>query len=127
MEKQKKYLQLKDIDSYVLSFELSNVVWNIILKWQYFEKRSIGMQFARAMDSISANIAEGFGRYHKKDKIKFYRYAMASLYECFDWNEKSYRRRLFQKEDYDHVLKKLIMIRKELYALINYTNEKLKF
>ncbi|MCK4639103.1 MAG: four helix bundle protein, partial [Bacteroidales bacterium] len=26
-----------------------------------------------AADSISANIAEGFGRYHKKDKIKFYR------------------------------------------------------
>jgi len=59
------------------------------LKWGFFEKKTIGSQFVNAMYSISANIAEGFGRYHKKDKIKFYRYAQGSIKECYDWNEKS--------------------------------------
>ena len=32
-------------------------------------KKVVGAQFAEACDSISANIAEGFGRHFKKDKI----------------------------------------------------------
>ena len=31
------------------------------------------VQYIRAIDSISSNLAEGFGRYHKKDKIHFYK------------------------------------------------------
>jgi len=41
-----------------------------MVKWDYFAKKTVGEQFIDAVDSISANIAEGFGRYHKKDKIK---------------------------------------------------------
>ena len=70
-----KYLRLNDIDAYKIAFHLSNYVWNIILRWDYFAKRTVGGQFVEAIDSISANIAEGFGRYFKKDKIKFYWYS----------------------------------------------------
>lgn len=83
-----KYLRLTDIDAYRAAFHLSNYVWNEIIQWDYFAKDTVGKQFVRAIDSISANIAEGFGRYHKKDKIKFYRYASGSLKESLDWNEK---------------------------------------
>jgi len=34
-------------------------------------KKHVGGQFVEVADSISANIADGFGRYNKKDKIKF--------------------------------------------------------
>ena len=75
---EKKYLQLNDLDSYKIAFNLSNYIWDIVLKWDYFAKDTIGKQFARSVDSISANIAEGFGRYTKKDKINFYRYSYGS-------------------------------------------------
>jgi four helix bundle protein len=52
----------------------------------------VGEQFVSAIDSISANIAEGFGRYFKKDKIKYYRYRTGSEKEGLDWNEKSKKR-----------------------------------
>jgi four helix bundle protein len=77
----KRYLQLKDVDAYVTAFRLSNYVWGIVLKWDYFSKDTVGKQFTRAVDSISANIAEGFGRFGKKDKIKFFRYSFASTKE----------------------------------------------
>ena len=35
-------------------------------------------QIRRAAASITANIAEGYGRYHSKDRIKFYLYARGS-------------------------------------------------
>ena len=69
-----QFLQLNQIGAYMIAFKLSNDVWKIVLKWDYFAKDTIGKQFTRAVDSISANIAEGFGRYGKKDKINFYRY-----------------------------------------------------
>lgn len=62
-----KYLQLNDIDCYKRALNLSNYVWNIVIEWKYFEKQTVGIQFVTAIDSISANIAEGFGRYGKKD------------------------------------------------------------
>ena len=65
------YLKLNDITAYKNAFELSNYIWDIIERWDYFPKETVGKQFVRAADSISSNIAEGFGRYGKKDKIKF--------------------------------------------------------
>lgn len=121
-----KYLKLADIDAYVLAYNLSNYVWDIVITWDYFAKKTVGSQFVTAADSNSANIAEGFGRYFKKDKIKFYRYTLGSVRECYDWNQKSYHRKLVTKEQYDHIFNTLNKIKIETYSLINYTNEKLK-
>ncbi len=59
----KKYLKLNDIEAYRIAFKLSKQVWDIILKRDYFAKDTVGKQFVKSVDSISANIAEGFGRY----------------------------------------------------------------
>ena len=37
------------------------------INWTYFKRDSIGKQVCRSSDSISANIAEGFGRYSFKE------------------------------------------------------------
>lgn len=64
--KEKSYLKLRDIDAYRVAFHLSNYIWEVIIHWDYFEKDTVGKQFIRAVDSISANIAEGFGRYKER-------------------------------------------------------------
>ena len=104
---EKKFLNLKDIDCYVVAYSLSNYIWEIVTKWDYFTKNSIGSQFARAMDSISANIAEGFDRYNKQDTTKFYRYSIGSLYECLDWNQKSMKRKLIIQDEYNFIFENL--------------------
>lgn len=121
-----KYLQLNDIDCYKRSLGLSNYVWDIVIAWDWFAKRTVGVQFVAATDSISANIAEGFGRYGKKDKIKFYYYSFGSVKESLDWNEKSRIRKLLTKEKYEHIFRELQVLPKEIHQLINFTNEKLK-
>ncbi len=122
----KKYLKLNDIECYKISFHLSNYVWNVVLKWESLERRTIGEQFIRAVDSISANIAEGFGRYNKKDKIKFYRYSQGSLSESLDWNQKAKVRKLLSDDEYNFIFIELQKIPKALNSLIAYTNLKLK-
>ncbi len=121
-----KYLQLNDIDCYKRALNLSNYVWDIVIKWDWFTKRSIGTQFVNAVDSISANIAEGFGRYGKKDKVNFYRYSSGSIKESLDWNQKAKIRKLLSKEQYEFILNELQTLPKEINQLIQFTNQKLK-
>lgn len=120
-----KYLSLNDISAYKIAFRLSNYVWDIVLKWDYLSKETIGKQYIRAVDSISANLAEGFGRYNKKDKICFYRYSYGSIKESLDWNEKARVRKLLNKDEYDYILKELQKLPREINSLIKYTNDKL--
>ncbi len=121
-----KYLQLNDIDCYKNALLLSNYVWDIVLTWDWFSKKTVGVQFVTAIDSISANIAEGFGRYGKKDKIKFYYYSFGSVKESLDWNEKSKLRKLLTKNQYEHIYNELQKLPKDIHQLINFTNIKLK-
>lgn len=121
------YLKLNDIECYRIAFHLSNYIWSIVVKWEWFPKKTIGAQFADAADSISANIAEGFGRHDKKDKIKFYSYSKGSLKESFDWNEKSKVRKLITEDEYNYIFGELNKLPKSINSLIKFTNEKLPF
>lgn len=122
---EKKYLKLNDIDAYNIAFNLSNYVWDLIVKWDRFNSDTVGKQFVRSIDSISANLAEGFGRYSKKDKVKFYRISFGSMYETLDWNEKALKRKLLTKSDYDYIYLELQKLPKLIHQLIKFTNTKL--
>jgi four helix bundle protein len=122
---EKKYLTLNQIECFKVSFTMSNVIWDEVLKWDYFAKDTIGKQFVNAADSISANIAEGFGRFNKKDKIKFYRYSRGSALESLNWNEKAKKRGLITEEVYKKIYTDLSNLPKMINALIKYTNTSL--
>jgi four helix bundle protein len=122
----KKYLMLNDIEAYKIAFNLSNYIWEIVIKWDHFPKFTLGQQFVDAADSISSNIAEGFGRYTKKDKIRFYRISYGSLFESLNHNEKAKKRKLLKKEEYEFIFSELQKLPKLIHHLINYTENKLK-
>ncbi|MEI6144716.1 MAG: four helix bundle protein [Candidatus Berkelbacteria bacterium] len=121
-----KYLQLNDLEAYKTAFNLSNYVWDSVSKWDHFSKTTIGRQFTEAVDSVSANIAEGFGRFGKRDKINFYRYSFGSVKESLDWNEKAKIRKLLTNDEYDHVFQELNKLPLLINQLIKYTNLKLE-
>ncbi|MBL7159444.1 four helix bundle protein [Candidatus Microgenomates bacterium] len=122
----KKYLKLEDITAYKIASELSDIVYEIVSKWKWFDKRTLGAQFVSAIDSIAANIAEGFGRYHKKDKIKFYYNSRASVFESAHWAKKADKRKLVAKTESDKILNLLRKLPKEINNLISLTNKYLE-
>src|SRR3990170_4658198 len=87
-------MDLKDLEVYQISEKLSDFIWNIVLNWDYFAKDTIGKQLVKASDSIAANIAEGYGRYHYKENKNFCYFARGSLEETKTWLRKSMRRGL---------------------------------
>ena len=118
--------RLGDVEAYRLSFRLSNQVWEAVATWSHFAQATVGQQLVRAMDSVSANIAEEFGRHGKRDKIKFYRIARGSLMEVLDWNEKAKTRGLLTADQYDALFAQLQKLPKSLNTLIKYTENSLK-
>lgn len=121
-----EYLSLEKLDAYRIAYGLSNYVWDVVQEWDSFSKWAVGKQFVEAADSISANIAEGFGRYHKKDKIRHYRYSAGSAQECLDWTKKSIKRGLLNEEQASFILERLNALPYEINRLIKFTRSNLK-
>lgn len=59
-----------------------NHVYNVTKRFPPEERYGLTSQFQRAAVSIAANIAEGYKRLGKEDKIRFYNYSQGSLEEC---------------------------------------------
>ena len=75
-------------------------------------------QFKRAALSVSLNIAEGAGRYHKKDKQNFYYIAPGSLYECIPILTVLLNEKKITQERYDEIYSESVVLSKMLTKLI---------
>ena len=94
-------MKLEELKVYQESMELGEKVWNLVIKWDNFSKDTMGKQLVKAADSIAANLSEGFGRYHFREKKNFGYYSRGSLYETKTWITKANHRGLIGDKDYN--------------------------
>jgi len=90
----KKYTTLEDLEIYQRAMDLGKFVYEMVSNWRNFDKDTIGKQMVRSADSVAANIAEGYGRFHFGDKKLYGYYARGSLLETITWLEKAHQRNL---------------------------------
>ena len=96
-------MRLEDLQIYQMAMKLGDDVWQIVCEWSYFDKDAFGKQFLRAADSVAANLAEGFGRYHLKENLNFCYYSRGSLKETQTWLTKARNRNLLLKEKFEEL------------------------
>ena len=75
-------------------------------------------QLQRASISISLNIAEGAGRFHKSDKKNFYVMARGSVYECAACFQIFMAKKMINAEQYEIFYKNLNNLARQLSAMI---------
>lgn len=80
-------------------------------------------QMRRAASSVTANIAEGFGRFHYNDKIKFYQQARASAVELQDHILLSKDLAFLAKDSAEDLFSQAELVLKETNGLINAINK----
>ena len=76
-----KIRTFEDLDVWQMGSDLTLKIYEITGHFPKEEIYGMTSQIKRAALSVSANISEGFGRYHFMDKAKFYLNARGSLYE----------------------------------------------
>jgi four helix bundle protein len=69
------------LNAWKKNHELVLMIYKISEEFPAKENFGITSQIRRAVCSITANIAEGYGRYHFNDKIRFYLIARGSSME----------------------------------------------
>ncbi|MCC6325911.1 MAG: four helix bundle protein [Candidatus Brocadia sp.] len=100
-------MRIEDLEVYRIAGGINKCGWDIYTKMKSEYRFGIGQQFIRAIDSIGANIAEGFGGYHYLDSVKFYYNARGSLWESKYWVDLLHERDLIQDEIYKPIIEKL--------------------
>lgn len=98
-------MKLEDLEVYNLSMDLAEKIYDVIAEFDYFHKDTLGKQWIRAIDSVSLNLSEGFGRYTHKDSRVFSIIARGSLYESKTCLNKVFRRNIISEEVYNEILK----------------------
>ena len=83
---------------------LADEIWQYVTKMPAFARDVLGGQLARAVDSVGANIAEAYGRFHYGEKIQFLYYARGSLFEAKYWIE--YKRAILCQRQRDNDMQK---------------------
>ena len=73
-----------DLQVWQLARELRKLIYGLIHSFPSEEKFGLSAQLRRAAVSITANIAEGFGRYSYQENIQFCRLARGSAFEVRD-------------------------------------------
>ena len=106
---------LEKLEVYNIAEKFSDDIWHIVDKWDHFKKDTIGKHLVRAADSISANIAEGYGRYFYKESKQFYFYSRGSIQETKSWLSKCLRRKILTSE----IGEPLIELCKKILLMLN--------
>jgi len=98
----------------------------ILPKLSSEEKYNLDIQIRKAAVSSTANIAEGYGRYHYKEGIQFYRISRGSLAELKDHLITCFDIDYIPKDIKDEGLELISTARKILNGYIKYTKNQLK-
>ncbi len=100
-------MKLEDMEIYNISMEIGDEIWFTVVEWENLAKYSIGQQIVRSADSIAANISEGYGRYHFKDRKNFMFYARGSHYETITWLTKARNRKIISNDFFVGIIAKM--------------------
>ena len=79
-----KVISFEDLTCWKKARVLKRELYQLAKNLPPCERYELGSQMRSAAVSVTANIAEGYGRYNYQEKIQFTRYARASVLELQD-------------------------------------------
>jgi four helix bundle protein len=117
-----KVASFEQLHVWQYSQEVAVAVYKLVKAFPVEEKYGLSDQLRRSSSSISANIAEGFGRYSAKDKSHFYTIANGSLLETKSHLYLAHKLRYLTDEQLEEINFTIIPTQKMLNAFIKSIN-----
>ncbi len=102
MEPKKKFIPLQDLEVYRLARKLSSIAWVIYQRLTFQQRKVWGNQMLSAVDSVGANIAERYARFHFSEKSRIYYISRASLSEGVEhWIDLGFEREIVSIQEFE--------------------------
>ncbi len=110
----------EDLECWKTCTELRRYIIDIVKKFPTEEKYELTSQMRRSSRSTTHNIAEGYGRFHFKENVRFCRMSKGSLMELQDQFITSLDEKYITQEEYDFAKKLISKSVKILNGYIKY-------
>jgi four helix bundle protein len=106
MEANKKFIPLQELEVYRMTRRLSSMAWVIYQRLAFQQRKVWGDQMLESVDSVGANVAEGYVRFHFSEKARFYYISRASLSEGVDhWIDLGFERGVVFDQEFEQINK----------------------
>lgn len=106
MEANKKFISLQELEVYRMARRLSSMAWVIYQRLAFQQRKVWGDQMLESVDSVGANVAEGYARFHFSEKARFYYISRASLSEGVDhWIDLGFERGVVFDQEFEQINK----------------------
>ncbi len=112
------YNNFTDMPVWQLAFDLLLKIYSTTKTFPSDERFGLVSDMRRSANSITHNIAEGFGRYRAKDKSRFYKISRGSAYELISQVLVSSALSYLSNKTKTNITQSINKIIKELNALI---------
>ncbi|MCX6150937.1 MAG: four helix bundle protein [Ignavibacteriales bacterium] len=112
-----------DLECWKLGRKVRQEIYKVVRILPDEEKFDLAPQLRRAGVSITANIAEGFGRYHYQENIQFCRHSRGSLYETHDHLTTCLDENYIDKNKFDELTILIEQTAKTLNGYIRWLNK----
>src|SRR3989338_10082279 len=115
--------QFEKLEVYQKALDWVEVVENLCESLKGKISYSLLDQLSRAALSVTLNIAEGNGRWHKGEKRQFFWIARGSVFECVPLIQVLQRKQLINSQTYEGYYEQLDIIAKMLTSLVRSVSE----
>ena len=110
----------EDLDVYKKSREFRKEISELVARFPKEEKYRLSDQMIRASRSVTAQIAEGLGRYHHQENIQFCRIARGSLSEIHDHLNVAIDENLINTDEHSRLIEHKEVLMRLINGYINY-------
>lgn len=117
-------MELQQLEVWIKSRMLRNSISELSQKFPSEEKYRLIDQIIRSSRSISANIAEGHGRYHFQENIQYCRQARGNLTETFDHLTVAFDEKYLDKQEFDRLSIEIEILTKMINGYISYLKKR---
>jgi len=114
---------LEELGVWIFSRALRNDISIFTKTLPSHEKFRLVDQMIRTSRSVTANIAEGYGRFHYQENIQFCRQARGSLMELIDHFTVALDEKYIEEKDFQEFREKITRCGKLLNGYIAYLNQ----
>jgi four helix bundle protein len=118
MSHTEQWHSIEEMDMFKRLEHLADEIWEVVVAWIPLAQETIGAQLIRAADSVGANLLEGDGRYHFREKLNFCYIARASSNEARYWIRRAKTRRLMTPRQADDFHGRLVAVHRWINTLI---------
>ncbi len=108
----------ENLEVYKKSVKFTEKIYKVTKNFPEEENYGLASQLKRAAVSVASNIAEGSGRYNKKDFAQYLRISRGSIYECVPLLEVALKQSFLPESDYKDLIADCNELAKMLNGLI---------